>query len=217
MTRRSQSCDASQYRHGCDPPGCKVVSVPQTDAMLQNRIPSSRAQDFTLHSFLRVLALCALVSGLVGCGSPVSEPAAERGARAAATRGSVTTGQGGGQIPDSSAGVASNRSGQSDRLSSDQPVPSAEKTDEDDPSPIANIPEVIAKDLASPDARDRYRALDYWDTLQRERADAPIDLVFEAMEDEDPAVRAKATAIVDQYWEKEQERENNGGESEEGS
>ncbi len=35
----------------------------------------------------------------------------------------------------------------------------------------------------------------------------PLDPVFEAMEDDDPAVRAKATAIVEQYWAREQERE----------
>lgn len=59
------------------------------------------------------------------------------------------------------------------------------------------IPSSVANDLASPEARDRYRALDYWEAKDRK---APLDPVFEAMEDEDPAVRAKATAIVEQYW-----------------
>jgi hypothetical protein len=67
-----------------------------------------------------------------------------------------------------------------------------------------NIPATVAKDLGSPDARDRYRALDHWEAKDSK---APLDSVFEAMEDDDPAVRAKATAIVEQYWAAEQERE----------
>lgn len=65
-----------------------------------------------------------------------------------------------------------------------------------------SIPQSIAKDLSSPDARDRYRALDHWEA---KNSKVPLDPVFEAMEDEDPAVRAKATAIVEEYWAVEQE------------
>jgi len=68
----------------------------------------------------------------------------------------------------------------------------------------SSIPLSVAKDLLSPEARDRYRALDHWET---QHSKAPLDPVFEAMEDDDPAVRAKATAIVEQYWAAEQERE----------
>lgn len=68
----------------------------------------------------------------------------------------------------------------------------------------SSIPLSVAKDLLSLEARDRYRALDHWET---EDSKAPLDPVFEAMEDDDPAVRAKATAIVEQYWAAEQERE----------
>jgi hypothetical protein len=67
-----------------------------------------------------------------------------------------------------------------------------------------NIPATVAKDLGSPDARDRYRALDHWEAKDGK---TPLDPVFEAMEDDDPAVRAKATAIVEQHWAAEQERE----------
>lgn len=70
---------------------------------------------------------------------------------------------------------------------------------------ISSIPFSVAKDLQSPEARDRYRALDYWDAKDSQ---APLDPVFEAIEDDDPAVRAKATAIVEQYWATEEEREN---------
>jgi len=78
------------------------------------------------------------------------------------------------------------------------------KVDENNQLQTLNLPESIEKDLASPDARDRYRALDHWETKDSK---APLDPVFEAMEDDDPAVRAKATAIVEQYWTAEQERE----------
>jgi HEAT repeat protein len=67
------------------------------------------------------------------------------------------------------------------------------------------MPQTITNDLSSPDARVRYRALEHWEETD---STAPLDLVFEAMEDEDPAVRAKATAIVEKQWEAEQEQEN---------
>lgn len=71
------------------------------------------------------------------------------------------------------------------------------------PVSISSIPLSVAKDLQSPEGRDRYRALDYWEAKDSQ---APLDPVFEAMEDDDPAVRAKATAIVEQYWAAEQEQ-----------
>ena len=50
----------------------------------------------------------------------------------------------------------------------------------------------------------RYRALDQWAVKDNK---APLEPVFEALEDEDEAVRAKATAIVERHWAMEQERE----------
>ncbi len=70
---------------------------------------------------------------------------------------------------------------------------------------ISSIPPSVAKDMQSPEPRDRYRALDYWEAQD---SNAPLDPVFEAIEDDDPAVRAKATAIVDRYWAAEEEQEN---------
>lgn len=81
------------------------------------------------------------------------------------------------------------------------------KVDEDTQPTALNLPESIAKDLASPDARTRYLALDHWETKDSKVSKPSLDPVFDAMEDEDPAVRAKATAIVEQYWTAEQERE----------
>jgi hypothetical protein len=73
-----------------------------------------------------------------------------------------------------------------------------------DKLPVPGIPKSIAKDLDSPDARFRIKALNHWDTKGTK---APLDPVFEALEDENEAVRAKATAIIEQRWAAEQEKE----------
>lgn len=73
-----------------------------------------------------------------------------------------------------------------------------------DHTPAPSIPPSVEKDLQSPEARDRYRALDHWEAKDSK---APLDAVFEAMEDEDEAVRAKATAIVEQHWAAAEEKE----------
>ncbi|HSL05655.1 MAG TPA: hypothetical protein VK901_19195 [Nitrospiraceae bacterium] len=86
--------------------------------------------------------------------------------------------------------------GQGDKLSKPAGMPNVE-ADGTDTLPVPSIPDSIAKDLGSPDARARYRALDHWETKGTQ---APLDPVFEAMEDEDEAVRAKATAIIEQQW-----------------
>jgi hypothetical protein len=48
------------------------------------------------------------------------------------------------------------------------------------------------------------RALDHWTAKD---TTASLDPVFEALEDENEAVRAKATAIIEQHWAAEQEKE----------
>ncbi|HSQ50965.1 MAG TPA: hypothetical protein VLL94_06820 [Nitrospiraceae bacterium] len=68
---------------------------------------------------------------------------------------------------------------------------------------LPGIPESIAKGLDSPDARERLQALDQW---EKEGSKAPLDPVFEALEDENEAVRVKAMAIIEQRWAADQER-----------
>lgn len=68
---------------------------------------------------------------------------------------------------------------------------------EDRDQQSVSIPYSIANDLASPEARTRFQALEHW---EQKDSKLPLDAVFEAMEDEDEAVRAKATAIVEQHW-----------------
>ena len=51
------------------------------------------------------------------------------------------------------------------------------------------------KDLASPDPSTRLRTLEYWDTKDIQ---LPSNPVFEAMEDEGEAVRARTIEIIEQ-------------------
>jgi hypothetical protein len=95
-------------------------------------------------------------------------------------------------------------SSQRNQPAPDQPAQSGPKADEGNSSPVLNIPNSIANDLGSPNPRARYDALHYWETKGTR---APLDPVFEVTEDEDPAVRAKAMAIIEQYWAAKQERE----------
>jgi hypothetical protein len=79
------------------------------------------------------------------------------------------------------------------------------KTEGGDTSPIHTGPGANPEELNFPDARAGYRLLD-----RREATDskASFDPTFEAMEGEGPAVQAKATMTLEQYWAKQQEQEN---------
>ncbi|MCS6896754.1 MAG: DUF3160 domain-containing protein [Nitrospira sp.] len=131
-----------------------------------------------------------LLTGSGGCGSPASDKPVKSEAREGASKAenraeharplTGKAGQNGVQ-----AGAATGVGG------------TMQQVGEDSPSPMFPIPTDVAKGLGSPDARALYRALDYWETKGNR---APLDPVFEAMEDEDPAVRAKATAIIEQQW-----------------
>ncbi|MBH0177993.1 MAG: HEAT repeat domain-containing protein [Nitrospira sp.] len=139
-----------------------------------------------------VVALCSL---LIGCGSPVSDTPASLESRAESGKLKDHTGT---TQPRGTIGQAP------------QSVPATGFSDtrhQDNEGMLSlplNISVATTMDLSSPDARVRYRALDYWEA---KGSTAPLDPVFKAMEDDDPAVRAKATAIVEQRWAAEQERE----------
>lgn len=148
---------------------------------------------FVAYEFTRLAAAC-LVLSLAACGAPVSEKAP--GQSPSASKGE-TDGAG------VSAGAAQRGSDQQDRkaVSSAQPATDA---DERDNRSIPGVPDMVAKDLGSADPRDRFRALEHWNI---KGGTAPLEPVFEAMEDEDEGVRAKATAIVEQRWAEKQEKE----------
>lgn len=162
-----------------------------------------------------VIAAGVLGGVLAGCGSPASDPPSGLNSRAAAvdtakgseTRSAEVGTQKPEQVSDTRLSGTGDRSGQNDRPSAGRQA-IAEKSDETmeernaETSP--DIPESIVKDLSSPDPHIRYRALDYWGTQVDE---PPLTPVFEAMEDEDPAVRAKAATIVERHIDLKKEQE----------
>lgn len=88
-------------------------------------------------------------------------------------------------------------SSQEDRLQS-------QSADTSNGKSVPLIPDSIIKDLNSPDARVRLQAMSHWGSNE---TTAPLDPLFEAVDDEDPAVQAKAIEIIERYWAAEQERE----------
>lgn len=135
-----------------------------------------------------------LVLSLAACGAPVSEtapgPASSASIGVPADGGAVT-------------GAVPRGSDQNDRKALTS-IQAASDTDERDNRSIPGVPDLVVRDLGSTDPRERYRALEHWNI---KGGDAPLDPVFEAMEDEDEDVREKATAIVERRWVEEQKRE----------
>lgn len=146
-----------------------------------------------------LVAGCLLLAGLIGCGSPSSDKPATADLHAVNgkpedRKGAVQPSAGKSAQVDPASKSATGSAGGALSLTA---VP----RDADD---RLNIPDSVAKDLGSSDARDRYRALDFW---EKKDSKAPIDPIYDAMEDDDPSVRAKAAAILNQYMEKGEERE----------
>ena len=156
----------------------------------------------------RVLLLSMLLLiGLAGCGPASSDTQPNLGPRAS-TGGALLSKQG--SLPSSTSGmwaISRGDTSQGDRPQS-QPIGTPNsKTDAPSlppPPPILDIPDSVLTDLASPDVGIRLRALDHWNA---NKPTASLDPVFEAMEDEDEAVREKATVIVEQRFAAAQERE----------
>jgi hypothetical protein len=140
-----------------------------------------------------VIAGCLLLS-LAACGAPVSEKAP--GQAPSVSKGVV--------VSDAAVTGAVQRGPElNDRKTVSVGLPTSDTEDRDN-RPIPGVPDLVMKDLGSADPRERYRALEHWNV---KGSTVPLDPVFEAMEDEDEDVREKATAIVEQRWAEEQERE----------
>ena len=150
-----------------------------------------------------VVTACALLSGLAGCGPPVSDTAPSLDSRAAATRGTGAGALGTGQAQEGGVSSEGVRSGQRDRLRPDQPAMAVGKTEGSDTSPIHTGPGANPEELNFPDARAGYRLLDRGEATD---STAPFDPASETVEGEGPAVRAKATMTLEQYWAKQQEQ-----------
>ena len=176
-----------------------------------------------LSPHLELLLSLLFLAGLAGCGPASSDNAPSLESRASVS-GSATqvTGQGGNQLipplaSENRAGSASGRGaapgGDNAGLGDGLPLrPDGKPNGDADgreklPVPIIpGIPDSVAKDLDSPDVRVRLLALNHWTTS---KTTASLDPLFAALEDEDEAVRAKATEIIERYWVVEQERERN--------
>ena len=78
---------------------------------------------------------------------------------------------------------------------------------QENPAPMPEqlvLPTWIAQALDAPDVSVRLHALDMW---AQQGAQAPLDPLVVALDDEDKDVRAKAMAIIEQNWATEQEAE----------
>jgi hypothetical protein len=107
-----------------------------------------------------------------------------------------------GSASEKGTGTGGDHIGPAVKLATTADAPNVELNGRDKLS-VPGIPESIAKSLDSPDPRERLWALNHWGAKDTK---APLDPVFEALEDENEAVRAKATAIVEEFWTQEQER-----------
>ena len=148
---------------------------------------------------LRLLCLCLalLLAGLAGCGPALSDNASNLESRASMSgpedrSAARATGQGGNTFVPSL--VSENRTGDA----SEKGIVTG-----GDKLPVPGIPNLIAKDLDSPDPRVRLQAMEHWEA---QGTTAPLDPLFEALDDEDEHVRAKATEIIERHWAMEQEQ-----------
>ena len=173
--------------------------------------PSLRLLSLRLASLMSLM----LLAGVSGCGPASSDKSQNLGTRASA--GGVSPASTVPLAPENETGAASGRTtisgGDNSSQEDKQPLKSAGppngKTDGVDQSPVPivpGIPEAVATDLDSPDARVRLLAMNHWGA---KGTTAPLDPLFVALEDEDEAVRAKATEIIERHWAIEQERERN--------
>ena len=176
---------------------------------------SSRPWLRLLYPRLALLLSLMLFAGLSGCGPASSDNTPNLGPRASgaglppASSVSHVSENGTGSVSGRTTISGGDNSSQGDK----QPLKSAgmpnDKADGRDQSPapiISGIPDSVAKDLDSPDARVRFQALNHW---TKPKSTASLEPLFVALEDEAEAVRAKATEIIERHWAIEQERERN--------
>ena len=137
-----------------------------------------------------------LLTGLTGCGPASSDNAPSVGPRASVS-----------ESPPASPAQ------EDKQISKPAGTPAADtpnsKTDRPNRLPTPLTPEMldsVAKDLDSPYASIRLSALKHWEA---NGTTAPLDLVFDALQDENEAVREKATEIITQRFAAEQAQERN--------
>jgi len=200
--------------------GRRIISVRVTPSLHSHTDNSTLKKSENMHppqSCLAIFLSLMFFAGAIACGPASSDNAPNLGSRANVS-GPAVKGAGQGGKTGSTPGFLENETssasgkgtvpgsdsvGQEGKLSKLADTANVE-SDGRDKLPIPGIPESIAKGLDSPDARERIQALDHW---EKKGTKAPLDPVFEAFEDENEAVRAKAAAIIEQQWATERERE----------
>lgn len=132
------------------------------------------------------------LAGLSGCGSAVSDNASSSESRTSlsAPAKSRPVLQGTAVPRNGPFALATSPS------SNNMPAPAAQEA----LAPMSEqlvLPTWIAQDLDAPKVSVRLQALDMW---ARQGAQAPLDPLVVALDDEDDDVRAKAMAIIEQNW-----------------
>ena len=204
-------------------PPNRIAPIYATSDSLISLAPAHRTSARSQHMppsqpWISIGVSLLLLAGLVGCGSSSSDNAptleSRAGTRAPAAR---STGQGekaltpplpSGSRPGSMSGTGiaagGGNLGQGDTLTLKPEGRPQVEHDGRDTLSVPDIPEVIAKGLESPDARERLQAMSHWGARG---TNVPLDPLFAAIDDEDDVVRAKATEIIERYWAAEQEQE----------
>ena len=140
------------------------------------------------------------LAGLSGCGPAVSDQAPNQKFRASlgAPSESQPVSQ---QAPAPRNGPFTQAARPAPSVANDLPAPAAQE--EAVPEDLV-LPTWIAQALDAPEVSVRLQALDMW---AQQGAQAPLDPLVVALDDENDDVRTKAMEIIEQHWAIEQEAE----------
>ena len=134
--------------------------------------------------FLLLVFSLTLLTGFTGCGPPSSDNAP-----------SLAPGLRVGEPPPASPAEEDRHiSKPAGSPPAETPNPKTDGPNKVSASIAPQIPDSVAKDLNSPYASLRLGALNHWEA---NGATAPLDAVFEALQDENEAVQAKAMEIIE--------------------
>ena len=194
-------------------PAQRIVSAPSE--LSENMRPS--------RSYLALLLSLTLLVGLVGCGQTSSEKAPSLESRASV--GGPPTSKQGPSPGNNPLTLVTPAASPVPLASSDKPgIPSGKETVTGGERPLAVpapssqpadsvdalvVPAWIAKELDSPDAGARIRALETW---VQSAPPGSIDPLILAYEDKDERVRARAMELIEQDWARAADAEPSGGE-----
>ena len=154
-----------------------------------SRIPSSKHSPLQLCPGLAWFLCMMVLAGLSGCGPGVSDPTSNPEARASVGMSSESKPvsqnvQATSSVPFAAAFASHN--GPASAAQDEPPLPE-----------YLTLPTWIAQALDAPEVSVRLGALDTW---AQQGAQAPLDPLIVALDDENDAVREKAMAIIERQW-----------------